>query len=136
MKDPAYAFTIFFLTLGPLKIISVVAGVTAGLGWRDMVANAFKASLLSMVIALAIFLRRRLRRDFLASIGGRNRARRWGAAPAPPASDETQPFRSGWRTLFGTLERPVLSPIVLPATITPIGVVARSASLCFRQSSG
>jgi hypothetical protein len=44
--------------------------------------------------------------------------------PAAPASEPARPATHRWRTLFGLLGRPVLSPIVIPATITLIGVVA------------
>jgi multiple antibiotic resistance protein len=141
MRDPAYVFTIFFLTLGPLKIIPAVAMATAGVGWRGGLATAVKAALLSTAIALAIFY------------GGNHVVAAWRVSveaiglaggvllfvtalktittfslaempPATPAAEAGESAGRGWRMLFGLFERPVLSPIVIPATITPIGVVA------------
>lgn len=141
MTDTAYVFTIFFLTLGPLKIIPSAAAATAGMGWRDVLATAFKAALLSTLIALAIFYGGnhivsawRVSVEAIAIAGGallfvtalkiitNFSLAEMPAAPAA-ANPATAPAQD-WRTLFGMLKRPVLSPIVLPATITPIGVVA------------
>lgn len=141
MRDPAYVFTIFFLTLGPLKIIPVMAAATAGLAWRDVAALAVKAGLLATAIALAIFwggnyvvASWRVSVEAIAIAGGLllfvtalKTITSFSLAempPAAPAADAANRAVPGWRTLFGLLERPVLSPIVIPATITPIGVVA------------
>lgn len=141
MRDPAYVFTIFFLTLGPLKIIPVMAAASAGLAWRDVVALAVKAGLLATAIALAIFwggnyvvASWRVSVEAIAIAGGvllfvtaLKTITSFSLAEVPPAAPAPDPAKSaapGWRTLFGLLERPVLSPVVIPATITPIGVVA------------
>ena len=141
MRDPAYVFTIFFLTLGPLKIIPVVAVATAGLGWRNVTALSIKASLLATAIALAIFYGGnhvvaswRVSVEAIAIAGGvllfvtaLKTITSFSLAempPATPGSDAARSVAPRWRTLFGVLERPVLAPIVIPATITPIGVVA------------
>lgn len=141
MTDTAYVFTIFFLTLGPLKIIPPAAAATAGLGWREVVAVAFKSSVLATLIALAIFYGGnhivsawRVSVEAIAIAGGvllfvtaLRMITNFSLVEAPQAAAAPQaakPPAHDWRTLFGLLERPVLSPIVLPATITPIGVVA------------
>jgi multiple antibiotic resistance protein len=141
MRDPAYVFTIFFLTLGPLKIIPVVAAATAGLAWRDVAALAVKAGILATAIALAIFwggnyvvASWRVSVEAIAIAGGvllfvtaLKTITSFSLAempPAAPANEPATPAGPSWRILFGLLRRPVLSPIVIPATITPIGVVA------------
>lgn len=141
MTDTAYVFTIFFLTLGPLKIIPSAAVATAGMGWRAVLATAFKAALLSTLIALAIFYGGnhivsawRVSVEAIAIAGGAllfvtalKIITNFSLAEmpaAPAAANPTSAPAQDWRTLFGMLKRPVLSPIVLPATITPIGVVA------------
>jgi multiple antibiotic resistance protein len=141
MTDTAYVFTIFFLTLGPLKIIPPAAAATAGLGWREVVAIAIKSSVLATLIALAIFYGGnhvvsawRVSVEAIAIAGGAllfvtalRMITNFSLAEmpqVPAASQAAKPPTHDWRTLFGLLERPVLSPIVLPATITPIGVVA------------
>lgn len=141
MRDPAYVFTIFFLTLGPLKIIPAMVAATAGLDWRGRTTVAIKASLLATAIALAIFYGGshvvsawRVSVEAIAIAGGvllfvtaLKTITTFSLAempPVAPAADGDKPSAPRWRTLFGLLERPVLSPIVIPATITPIGVVA------------
>lgn len=141
MRDPAYVFTIFFLTLGPLKIIPVMAAATAGLGRREVAMLAIKAGLLATALALAIFWGGnyvvsswRVSVEAIAIAGGvllfvtaLKTITSFSLAEMPPAgpvADSGKSAAPGWRTLFGLLERPVLSPIVIPATITPIGVVA------------
>lgn len=141
MKDTAYVFTIFFLTLGPLKIIPAVAAASAGLNWRQVLAIACKAAVLSTVIALGIFYGGnhvvaawRVSVEAIAIAGGvllfvtaLRTITTFSLAempPAAPGSNGVSPIVHRWQTLFGVLKPPVLSPIVVPATITPIGVVA------------
>lgn len=141
MIDMAYVFTIFFLTLGPLKIIPAAAAVTAGLPWGAVLAIAVRACLLATLIAVGIFYGGnhvvtawRVSVESIAIAGGMllfvtalKTITSFSLAEMPPAAAAANPARtaaSPWRTLFGLLERPVLSPLVIPATITPIGVVA------------
>lgn len=141
MIDMAYVFTIFFLTLGPLKIIPAAAAVTAGLPWSAVLAIAVRACLLATLIAVGIFYGGnhvvtawRVSVESIAIAGGMllfvtalKTITSFSLAEMPPAAAAANPGRTAakpWRTLFGLLERPVLSPLVIPATITPIGVVA------------
>lgn len=141
MRDTAYVFTIFFLTLGPLKIIPAFAVATCGLDRGPAALLAFKATLLSLAIALAIFhggnhvvASWRVSVEAIAIAGGAllfitalRTITSFALAEMPPAPDPDRAAPApahGWRTLFGLLATPVLSPIVIPATITPIGVVA------------
>lgn len=141
MRDTAYVFTIFFLTLGPLKIIPTFAAATRGQGTVERLKVAIKASLVATVLALAIFyggnhvvIAWRLSTNAIAIAGGTllfvtalKTITTFSLAEMPPGGpgdDFQRRPAHGWRTLFGSLAPPVLSPIAIPATITPIGVVA------------
>lgn len=141
MRDTAYVFTIFFLTLGPLKIIPTFAMTTNSMSWRARMSIALKASIVATIIALGIFYGGnhvvtswRVSPEAIAMAGGillfvtaLKTITSFSLAEMPPASPAGAPVEQPshrWRTLFGLLAKPALAPIAIPATITPIGVVA------------
>jgi multiple antibiotic resistance protein len=141
MRDTAYVFTIFFLTLGPLKIIPPFALVARGMDFRARLALAVRATVVASLIALAIFyggshvvVSWRLSTEAIALAGGMllfvtalktitSFSMAEMSPPSETAASALAPAHD-WRTLFGVLARPALTPIAIPATITPIGVVA------------
>lgn len=141
MHDTAYVFTIFFLTLGPLKIIPPFSTVSHGMSWPAQLAIAVRATVVAVLIVLAIFyggshvvVSWRLSTESIALAGGAllfvtalKTITSFSMAEMPPPTADAaadSPPRHGWSTLFGLLARPALTPIAIPATITPIGVVA------------
>lgn len=141
MHDTAYVFTIFFLTLGPLKIIPPFSMVSRGLGLSSRLVVALRATAVASLVILAIFyggshvvVSWRLSTEAIALAGGAllfvtalKTITTFSMAEMPPLSADASggsPVRHGWPTLFGLLAKPALTPIAIPATITPIGVVA------------
>lgn len=124
--DPGFVFAIFFLTLGPLKLIPVFAGVagTSPLTTRTRLAlQSVGVALMIMVVAAllgsAMASNWRVSREALLITGGflllvgslRTLAHVLdGAGHAPPAS--ARPMS------------PVVSPLAIPGIITPWGLVA------------
>ena len=134
MLDLAYAFTIFFVTLGPLKTIPAFYLVTDGIERDIVVSLATRSATLSTIVVLFVALvatgtmvQWRVSTDAMAIAGGllllissitvltSFQAR---GAPAPASSQPATQLNIDW------LGQPVLSPLTVPVIITPIGVVA------------
>jgi multiple antibiotic resistance protein len=128
-----FIFAIFFLTLGPLKLIPSFYGLTQGLDGRTRLGLALKSTGLAFVILVvaavvgsALATNWRISREallitggFLLVIGSLKVLSHVLAPPAP--HDEHAPPGDP------TARRPisiVISPLAIPGIITPWGLVA------------
>jgi multiple antibiotic resistance protein len=145
MKDLAAAFTIFFITLGPLKIVPPFFLITHDRDQRTVQTLALRSVIVATAIALfvavavsEIMQNWRVSADAVAIAGGVlllvTSIRGIGnfalldspaatvayreATDGGGASSIPSPPKPLW------LGKPVLSPIAIPTIITPIGVVA------------
>lgn len=131
--DAAYAFTLFFVTLGPVKTIPTFFVATNGADRRTIAVLATKTAIAATVIVLFVALVAsgtmvtwRVSADSMALAGGlmlilqaMTSLRSFQLADLPAAPAPTAPrFDTRW------LGRPILSPLTIPAVVTPIGVVA------------
>ena len=134
MRDLAWAFTICFMVLGPLKAVPVFFHATRGADRRTALVLAIRSTLLATAIVLFValsasgtLLKWRVSMEAVAIAGGlvllstslktlatfelvEAPANGGGASPPPPSTR--------W------LGRPVLSPLVTPAIVPPVAVVA------------
>jgi small neutral amino acid transporter SnatA (MarC family) len=136
MTDLSYAFTIYFVTLGPIKTIPVFFQATHGADRRTVVALATKSATVATAVALFVALLAsgvlvmwRVSVDAIAIAGGvvlftasvKTLSAFSAAVPnIPPATvgygaESPSTSWTGW---------PVLSPLAIPAIVSPIGVVA------------
>jgi multiple antibiotic resistance protein len=153
MKDLAYAFTIFLVTLGPLKIVAPFFLITHGKDRRTILVMAFKSTIVATLIALfvatsvvATMAKWRVSVDAVAIAGGilllvtsirtingfaliESPAAVSGYNEASLNGPQNPPALAVKIPWLGS---PVLSPIVIPTIITPIGVVA---ILCFADAA-
>lgn len=137
MKDLAYAFTICFMALGPLKTAPVFFLTTQRVDRRTALVLAAKSTVLATTIVLFVALVAsgtlvswRVSTDAIAIAGGivlllasvrtlstfqpaEMPAVEAGAVGEPPAAAPS----TRW------LGSPVLSPLVVPAILPPIGIV-------------
>jgi multiple antibiotic resistance protein len=145
VKDLAAAFTIFFITLGPVKIVPPFFLMTHDKDRRTIWLLAFMGTIVSTAIALfvaivvsSIMQKWRVSVDAVAIAGGilllitsikaitgfalietpMIGSRNDVAAAGDDAPSPSQTFRKAW------LGKPVLSPIAIPTIITPVGVAA------------
>ena len=129
----SFVFAIFFLTLGPLKLIPAFYGVTQGLDGKARVGLALKSTALAFLILVvaavvgsALATNWRISREALLVTGGFllliGSLKILSHALAPPAPhDEHAPPPDP------TAKRPisvVVSPLAIPGIITPWGLVA------------
>jgi multiple antibiotic resistance protein len=145
MKDLAAAFTIFLVTLGPVKIVPPFFLMTHDQGQRIIWILALKSTVVATAITLFVAIvvsvlmdKWRVSVDSIAIAGGIlllvTSIRAIGnfnllETPVTKAGfDEaavkrnTNPSSSALKTTW--LGKPVLSPIAIPTIITPVGVVA------------
>jgi multiple antibiotic resistance protein len=128
----SFIFAIFFLTLGPLKLIPTFYGVTQGLDGKARIGLALKSATLAFLILVvaavvgsALAANWRISREALVITGGfllligslkilsSVLAPPTPEAPAPPADPAAR--------------RPisiVISPLAIPGVVTPWGLVA------------
>jgi multiple antibiotic resistance protein len=125
-----YVFAIFFLVLGPLKVMPVFAAMTAGVVWRDRLDLAWRGAAIATGIVLLV--------AFVCTGMSHN----WRISPAALAIAAglflvVSAFRTV-NTVFApelhdaptpTADRPplrslALSPLAIPAIVTPYGVAA------------
>jgi multiple antibiotic resistance protein len=143
MKDLTAAFTIFFITLGPVKIVPPFFLMTHDLDQRTIRLLALKGTIVSTAIALfvtivvsSVMKNWRVSADAMAIAGGIlllvtsiKAISGFALIETPPAkarqdeaAAEAGPSSPALKTpWFG---KPVLSPLAIPTVITPIGVVA------------
>jgi len=153
MKDLAYAFTIFLVTLGPIKIVAPFFLMTHSKDQRTILVLAFKSTIVATSITLFIALsvvstmaKWRVSVDAVAIAGGilllvtSIRTINGFTLIEPPSAVSrhnetsvtgyTNPPASAVKIPW--LGNPVLSPIAIPTIITPIGVVS---ILCFADAA-
>ncbi len=145
MKDLAAAFTIFFVTLGPVKIVPPFFLMTYDQERRTIWLLALKSTVVATIIALfvaivlsALMEKWRVSVDAIAIAGGIlllvtsiraigdfnllettvTKAEYDEATGKGNADPSSSALTTAW------LGKPVLSPIAIPTIITPIGVVA------------
>jgi multiple antibiotic resistance protein len=135
MTDLSYAFTIYFVTLGPIKTIPVFFQATQHADRRTVIALATKSAIVATGISLFVALVAsglpvmwRVSVDAIAIAGGvvlftasvktlsAFTAVLPGAASLA-AGDRPESPSTSWTG------RPVLSPLAIPAIVSPIGVV-------------
>ena len=129
MKDLAYAFTIYFVTLGPLKTIPVFFLATHGADRRTILGLAARSTIMATLIVLFVDLvatgtmeKWRVSLDALAIAGGivlllaSVKALSGFNLAEPPVQAASLPD-TRW------MGRPVLSPLAIPAIVTPAGIV-------------
>ena len=121
-----FVFGIFFLTLGPLKLIPVFAGVSRGLDMKAKTALAFKSAGMALVV-LAI-----------AATLGITMVNNWHvAAEALLITAGVLLFTGSLKALQTVLTQhpapeaapaekrsPVMSPLTIPGIVTPWGLMA------------
>jgi len=145
MKDLAAAVTIFFVTLGPVKVIPPFFLLTHDKDQRTIWSLAFKATIVSSAIVLFVALvvsglmeKWRVSVDAIAIAGGImlliasiKAVGTFALIDTPPAqggggegaaNNDARPISPALKTPW--LGRPVLSPIAIPTIIPPIGVAA------------
>ena len=127
-----FIFAIFFLTLGPLKLIPTFYGVTQGLDGKARLGLALKSTILAFLILVvatvvgsALATNWRISREALLITGGFllliGSLKILSHALAPPPHDEHAPPPDP------AAKRPisvVISPLAIPGVITPWGLVA------------
>lgn len=137
MKDLAYAFTIFFVTLGPIKTIPAFFMLTHNADRRTIWTLALKSTLVATAIVLFIGLvatgmmvKWRVSVDSIAIAGGIlllitsiRTVTGFALAETPPIQPIADDALAGKKSDTRWLGKPVLSPIAIPTIVTPIGVV-------------
>jgi multiple antibiotic resistance protein len=143
MKDLTYAFTIFLVTLGPIKLVAPFFLMTHKFGRRTILLLALKSTLVAALIAefivvsvVSIMAAWHVSIEAVAIAGGillliaSMRAVSSLTLIETPAagsaveetSHDAQPAATAIKLPW--LGNPVLSPIAIPMIITPIGVVS------------
>ncbi|KQZ04072.1 hypothetical protein ASD21_19915 [Caulobacter sp. Root1455] len=126
-----FIFAIFFLTLGPLKLIPTFYGVTQGLDRKTRIGLALKSAALAFAILVAaavvgstLATNWRISREALTITGGFllmiGSLKILSSVLAPPAPPEAPPAGSAAQRSLSV----VISPLAIPGIITPWGVVA------------
>jgi multiple antibiotic resistance protein len=127
-----FIFAIFFLTLGPLKLIPTFYGVTQGLDAKTRTGLALKSTTLAFLILVAaavvgsaLAANWRVSREALTITGGFllliGSLKILSSVLAPPPPHEHAPPSDA------AAKRPisiVISPLAIPGVITPWGLVA------------
>jgi multiple antibiotic resistance protein len=128
-----FIFAIFFLTLGPLKLIPAFYGVTQGLDGKTRLGLALKSTTLAFLILVAAAVvgsalasNWRISREaltitggFLLLIGSLKILSNALAPPAPRDPHAPTPDQAAQRHISI-----VISPLAIPGIITPWGLVA------------
>jgi multiple antibiotic resistance protein len=128
-----FIFAIFFLTLGPLKLIPAFYGVTQGLDRKARIGLALKSTILAFLILVvaavvgsALATNWRISREamtitggFLLLIGSLKILTHVLAPPAPHEAPAPAPDPAAKRPISL-----VISPLAIPGIITPWGLVA------------
>jgi multiple antibiotic resistance protein len=129
----SFIFAIFFLTLGPLKLIPTFYGVTQGMDGKARLGLALKSAVLAFlilvvaaVIGSALAANWRISREalvitggFLLLIGSLKILSSVLAPPAPPEGHAPPADPAARRPISI-----VISPLAIPGIVTPWGLVA------------
>lgn len=136
MTDLGYAFTIYFVTLGPVKTIPVFFHATSGADRRIIVALAAKSAIVGTAVALftALFASGtlatwRVSVEAVVIAGGvvlLMTSIQTLARFTPFEMPSYVESRAGQTATLDTswTGRPVLSPLAIPAIVPPAGIVA------------
>jgi small neutral amino acid transporter SnatA (MarC family) len=132
MTDLAYAFTLYFVTLGPVKTIPAFFLVTQSADRRTRIVLAIRSAVVATAIVLFVaivasgtMVTWRVSTDAIAIAGGlvllmtaikMLTTFQLGVEP-PSARPARAAFDPSW------MGGPVLSPIAIPSIVTPIGIV-------------
>jgi multiple antibiotic resistance protein len=129
----SFIFAIFFLTLGPLKLIPTFYGVTQGLDGKARIGLALKSTVLAFLILVvaavvgsALAANWRISREALVITGGVllliGSMKILSSVLAPPVPHEgpATPADPAARRPISV----VISPLAIPGIVTPWGLVA------------
>src|SRR5262245_55615816 len=133
MTDLAYAFTLYLVTLGPLKTMPAFFLVTQAGDRRTTTVLAIRSAVVATAIVLFVALVAsgtmvtwRVSTDAIAIAGGvvllttairMLTSFQLAADPVPAAGPAPPAFNLKW------MGGPVLSPLAIPSIVTPIGIV-------------
>src|SRR5262245_10285168 len=133
MTDLAYAFTLYFVTLGPLKTVPAFYLVARGADRRTTTALAVRSAVVATAIVLFVALVAsgtmvtwRVSTDAIAIAGGvvllMSAVRALTSFHLiEPAAGAGSALPSAWNLRW--MGGPVLSPLAIPSIVTPIGIV-------------
>jgi multiple antibiotic resistance protein len=138
MKDLTYAFTIFLVTLGPIKIVAPFFLITHRVERRTVLRLALKSTIVATSIALfivvsvvSIMAKWHVSIEAVAIAGGvllllssMRSVSSLTLIETPVAEEAGSAQTAAWAVKIPWLGSPALSPIAIPTIITPIGVVA------------
>lgn len=132
MTDLAYAFTLYFVTLGPLKTIPAFFIASSAADRRTTVALAVRSAIVATgivlfvaLVASGVMVTWRVSTDAMAIAGGgvllmgAIRTLTTFQLGGPPAGSAAPPVPVSLEWMGG----PVLSPLAIPSIVTPIGIV-------------
>ena len=128
----SFIFAIFFLTLGPLKLIPTFYGITQGMDGKARLGLAWKSTTLAFLILVvaavvgsALAANWRISREALVITGGLllliGSLKVLSSVLAPPSPEPHAP------AVDPAAKRPIsiiISPLAIPGIVTPWGLVA------------
>jgi multiple antibiotic resistance protein len=134
----SYAFTIFFVTLGPIKTIPGFVAIAADLDQATSRRLAIRSTLIATVIVFAtaiIFIgtlrnwqvslpAMELAGGILLFSGASAAISKGFTLPPEKAADAPEPPELSDRELNSIVKRRSLSPLAIPTIVTPVGIVA------------
>jgi len=137
VKDLAYAFTLCFMTLGPLKTIPAFFLATHSADRRTIRTLAAKSAILATLIVLFVnlvasgtLMKWRVSLDALAIAGGLvllfTSVKTLSELNLIETPGRAEPASGGVTAAAAStrwMGHPVLSPLVIPAILPPVGVV-------------
>jgi multiple antibiotic resistance protein len=136
MTDLGYAFTIYFMTLGPVKTIPAFFLATQGADRRTVITLAMKSAIVATAVALFVALFAsgalvtwRVSVDAVAIAGGivlfmASAKTLSGFTIIEPGAEPTTATSAAIPAPTRWIGRPALSPLAIPAIVSPSGVVA------------
>ena len=136
MTDLGYAFTIYFVTLGPVKTIPAFFQATRGADRRTVIAVATKSAIVATAVALfaalfasGVLVTWRVSVEAVGIAGGVvllmtsiHTLSRFAPSDTPPPAEARASQAATLDTSW--TGRPVLSPLAIPAIVPPVGIVA------------
>jgi multiple antibiotic resistance protein len=133
MNDLAYAFTIYFATLGPLKTVPAFYAATQGADRRTIATLAAKSTIVATLVVLFVafsavgtLAKWRVTVDAILIAGGIMlliASVRTLSTFTLVELPENAPAAGTAALSTRWMGRPVLSPLAIPAIVPPIGVV-------------
>ncbi|NJL43244.1 MAG: hypothetical protein HC935_07770 [Pseudanabaena sp. SU_2_4] len=134
----SYAFTIFFVTLGPIKTIPGFVAITADLDRATSKRLAIRGTLVATAIVFATALifsgtlrswevslpAMQLAGGLLLFSGACASLNKGFTLPPEQATDAPEPPELSARELNNIVKRRALSPLAVPTIVTPVGIAA------------